>query len=701
MPLGAELQAGRAFFDLVPRLDKGAAAATEAQAGAAFSGLSSNAAKTGLAIGAGLVAGGAVVAAGLIKISGSFDDAFDGIRVATGKTGAAFEGLKDSFRTVVAGVPDSLAEVGTAIGEINKRTGATGPALEGLATQFLNLSRITDTDLAGNIESVSELFVNFGIRTEDQAGKLDELFRASQATGTSVSDLATAMASGGSVLRQVGFNFEQSAALVGLLGKAGVEAGSVMGPLSKAIATAAKSGEDATSVFRNTFDAIKRAPDDTAAAGAAIEVFGAKAGPKLAGLIREGKLSYDELAKSIAGGPETINGAAKDVEDFGEKFARLKNKVMLVLEPLAGKFFDGLTKIAEFGERNFAPTVERITDVLTKVGDAAGWVSDHWNVLGPIFTGVAAIIGTVLIPALVAMGIQSVINAAKAVAAWVTTQASALAALAAQSAVVAGIVAGWILMGVQSLLNAAKIAAAWLIAMGPIALIIAAVIGLVAVIVTNWETIKNAITTAVEAVLGFLRNNWPLILAILTGPIGLAVLAIVKHWDTIKNGVTAVKDWIVARFNDVVSFVTGLPGRISGVVGNMWDGIKNAFKGAINWIIRAWNSLEFKIPGIKIGPVGYDGFTIGMPNIPELAAGGSITAGGLSIVGEGTRAGELVNLPRGASVIPLDVARMIAAAGSAGEAAPIIGGDLVLNGADMTPADVVSELGWYAKVSGR
>ncbi|MGV7904050.1 hypothetical protein PJN93_30015, partial [Mycobacterium kansasii] len=60
----------------------------------------------------------------------------------------------------------------------------------------------------------------------------------------------------------------------------------------------------------------------------------------------------------------------------------------------------------------------------------------------------------------------------------------------------------------------------------------------------------------------------------------------------------------------------------------MWDGIRDAFKGAINWIIRAWNSIEFKIPGFKVGPVGYDGFTLGVPDIPEFAQGGWTGPGG-------------------------------------------------------------------------
>jgi hypothetical protein len=248
-------------------------------------------------------------------------------------------------------------------------------------------------------------------------------------------------------------------------------------------------------------------------------------------------------------------------------------------------------------------------------------------------------------------------------------------------------------LGVQSLLHAAKVAAAWLISMGPIALVVAAVVGLVAVVIKNWETIKNAITAAVNVVLGFLRANWPLILAIITGPIGLAVLAIAKNWDTIKGGVTAVKDWIVARFNDIVGFVTGLPGRISSAAKGMWDGIAGAFKAAVNTIIRGWNAIEFKIPGFKVGPVGFDEFVLGVPDIKPLARGGRFDPG-FHLTGE--RGPELALFDRPGFMV--NNARL---ADLLGGGAPVFGGDLVLNAADMTPADVSAELSWWARTSGR
>ena len=61
---------------------------------------------------------------------------------------------------------------------------------------------------------------------------------------------------------------------------------------------------------------------------------------------------------------------------------------------------------------------------------------------------------------------------------------------------------------------------------------------------------------------------------------------------------------------------------------------ENAFKEAINFIIRGWNGLEFRVPGFSIGPIGYDGFTLGLPDIPLLADGGIVNSATLAVIGE-------------------------------------------------------------------
>jgi hypothetical protein len=243
--------------------------------------------------------------------------------------------------------------------------------------------------------------------------------------------------------------------------------------------------------------------------------------------------------------------------------------------------------------------------------------------------------------------------------------ASAVRTGAKVAAQVALQVARWIFLGVQALLNAAKVALAWLISLGPIALVGAAVIALVALIVLNWDKV----TAAFAAAFDWLKRNWPLVLAILTGPIGLAVLAIVRNWDTIKakgaaalqwirDKATGAKDWLVAKFNAVVDFFTGLPGRIARAGRGMWDFVADTFKTAVNRVIGFWNDLEFTIGGGTYDPLGRFGpsvsvpsFTFRTPNLPTLWAGGNVTRGGLALTSE--LGPELLALPSGASVTPL------------------------------------------------
>lgn len=121
--------------------------------------------------------------------------------------------------------------------------------------------------------------------------------------------------------------------------------------------------------------------------------------------------------------------------------------------------------------------------------------------------------------------------------------------------------------------------------------------------------------------------------------------------DKVGGFMTGMKDWVVEKWNQVVGFVQGIPGRISKAASGMWNGIKNSFRDAVNWIIRKWNNLSFTIGGGTFAGQRIPGMTLSTPNIPMLAKGGHITGAGTALVGE--RGPELVHLGRGATVQPL------------------------------------------------
>jgi hypothetical protein len=193
--------------------------------------------------------------------------------------------------------------------------------------------------------------------------------------------------------------------------------------------------------------------------------------------------------------------------------------------------------------------------------------------------------------------------------------------------------------GAMWLLNAAVLS-------NPIVGITVAVIAFVAAIVIAYkkcETFREivqgafrAVRNAAAAAFGWVRDNWPLLLAILTGPVGLAVLAVVKNFDRIKAAGSAVKDALVTAFSGVTDIITA------------------PFRAAVEGIRSAWNSTiggkGFSFGGWDPpGPGSVPGISF---EIPRLAAGGSITRRGWTMVGE--EGPELLNLGRGAQVVPLD-----------------------------------------------
>ncbi|GAB3065204.1 phage tail tape measure protein [Salinicoccus sesuvii] len=268
------------------------------------------------------------------KAANDIDKAYSIIRTGTGATGDDLEELKESFKTVFADVPDDAELVGTALADLNTRTGLTGEALEGMTKQFLDLGRITGEDVPTLIANGTRVFGDWNIATEDQADTLDYLFKVSQNTGIGVNDLMQKVVQFGSPMRQMGFEFDETAAIMAKFEKEGVNAELVMGSMRQGLGYFAREGIDAREGLMQTIEAIQQAGSESEATGLAMEVFGARAGPDMASAIREGRFDLEELLETIESSPETIGAAAEESETFGQKVSRLFNEMKLAIEPL-------------------------------------------------------------------------------------------------------------------------------------------------------------------------------------------------------------------------------------------------------------------------------------------------------------------------------------------------------------------------------
>lgn len=511
---------------------------------------------------------------GLEQIGERFDAAFDKIRTQTGATGEALKGLEADFKNTLSGVPSSMGDVSTAIAGINQKLGLTGKPLDDLATQILTLSRITKTDLAGNVADVTGLFNQWNVSTGDQGKKLDELFRVSQKTGISVGDLAKTMSSGGTRFRAAGLDFEQSATLLGLLAKNGLDANAVMPALSRALATAAKDGKPAAKVFQDTFDQIRRAPTDAEAAGVALKVFGARAGPQFAALIREGKLSYEDFATAIAQGGDTIMQAAADTDDWREKLETLKNKALVALEPIASRVFEGLTSL-----------IELAANAIDAFSKSPAWVEIRDVILPGIGHAFQDFLFTFQNP-----------DTAIKVGGWegaVFRIGAAFgkafqAALAAGEQVVAWFQRNWptIRAVVQAVSDAVGKALAFL-----------------------YDEVLPRVTAAVEAAVGFVVDNWPKVQAAIQ-----AVVDFLKgvDWgglfDGLKTGYQAATDWIVnvgvPDLGGAWQWLQDQAQALAAYVSERWDDIQKAVDNVITYLKVLF--VEFFGPVIVLWQTSHD-----------------------------------------------------------------------------------------------
>lgn len=131
---------------------------------------------------------------------------------------------------------------------------------------------------------------------------------------------------------------------------------------------------------------------------------------------------------------------------------------------------------------------------------------------------------------------------------------------------------------------------------------------------------------------------------LLTNTIKKAVDAACKVFNVLKTTVgnvfKALIDLVRKPVNTIIGFINGL---IRGIV------------GGVNGVIRALNRFQIKVPDwiTKLTGIKTFGFNLGevtAPQIPLLAQGGE--ADGTALVGE--KGPELVDLPKGATVIPLN-----------------------------------------------
>jgi immunity-specific protein beta241 len=294
-----------------------------------------------LAVGGAVVAGVVAVGKELYDLGSRFDEVADTIRVGTGATGEALDGLVDVAHGVATTIPTSFEQAGTTVADVNTRLGLTGDTLQTVASQYLEAGRILGSEV--DISTTSAAFSAFGIEGEAVSGALDELFQVSQATGVGMNELASSAQKNAGAMQELGFGFEDSVRMIGVFDKAGLDADATLGAMRKGLMGMMQPGEDVQATFKRVTGEIQGyidAGDSAAALNEAKNIFGAKGADQMVQAIQTGVLSMDDLTAATGQTQDTILGVGQETMDAAEKWEILKNRGLEALEPLASGVFD-------------------------------------------------------------------------------------------------------------------------------------------------------------------------------------------------------------------------------------------------------------------------------------------------------------------------------------------------------------------------
>ena len=468
-----------------------------------------------------------VVSAGVAAIGGAYiaafnevDEGADNVLKATGATGQAAEELEEVYGRVAGSIVGDFADIGSAVGEINTRFGYTGDKLEKASLDFEKFASITGVDATEAVKSVSRALNDSGIPLDEYDTLLDQLAKAGQSAGVDVNILADSLSTNGSIMRSMGFDTEETIALLSQFELSGADTSSMLTGMRRAMANWAKEGKNGNKEFEKTVQGIK---DGSISASDALDIFGTKAGPMLVDAIKSGKFEYSDMLKTIQNSKGTVESTFDATVDGGYEMELAMQNAKLAAAEVGDTLSTSLT-----------PFVEDATKKLQ--GFANWWSNLDGKTQNTIITvaGVIAVIGPVLI--------------------MLGTVASSISKI---TALVSAMRSSTLLAAAAAKIHAA---AQWLVntsIMGcPIMWIIAAIVALIAIVVLlvkNWDKVKaagekcwNAIKNTCSKARQGVNNAW----------------SNVKSWfgekvDGIKNKFAQIKDAIIKPFRTAIDKVKG------------------------------------------------------------------------------------------------------------------------------------------------
>lgn len=494
----------------------------------------------------------AAAAAGVAAFS-AVDEGVDTIVTATGASGEALDGLVASYETIATSIPEELGDVASAVGEVNTRFHTTGEELEGQTTLFLQFAKITGGDVVSSVDSADKVLKTFGKTSDDASGLLGMVAKAAQDTGINAQGLLDDVLANSATFKELNFSLEESVNFMALLDENGVESGTALAGLKKAVVNLTDAGMSESEALQTVIDKIKNAGSETEALTIAQETFGTKGAAEMATAIREGRLSLDDLSASMADYSTVVTDTYNNTMDGVDGATTAANAAKIAMSTLGETISDML-----------APIFQHLTQLLIDAKARFDTLDDGQKQAIVTIGLIVAAIG----PALVIIG--KVITAVGTI----TTGVGSLVGFVGGTVV--PLITGTVVPLISSTLMPILSGLWGLLVANPIGVVVVAIGGLIAAFVLLWNKCE-----------GF-RNFW------------------LNLFSSVKSTVVDAKNNVLSTFDGIKN---GISSRIEGAKNSVHNAIEN-IKGFFNF---SWSLPHLQLPHPYIS----GRFSLNPPSVPS------------------------------------------------------------------------------------
>lgn len=580
--------------------------------------------RKGMMLVTGVAAGISAGVAGAFAFTDQYQNAMNKMQAQTGATAKETEKLGESVKNVyAANYGNDMQDVADSMAQVKIATGATGKELEGLTKYAIGVRDTFGYDIPESTKVAQQMMKQFGISGEqaynlitqgaqqgldvngdmlDTFNEYSVYFKTLGFDAEGMFDVLKAGSDAGALnLDKVGDTIKELGIRVKDGSKSSQQAFTDLGLDADEMAQRfAKGGESSQKALKEVFkriseieDPVKRNSVGVSLMGTQFEDLEYKTVAAMGNIKTSVDMNSDALKKMDGVKFNSMSSAIRGVGRIilVEMLDPMQKKVM----PMFNKFINNL--------KDNIPTIKKVA------GDTFGGIANFIQKMQPTFLN----LWKSLKPIAEVVGI-AIYGAFKAIETIIPPITNALSFLLAKFTnmkgfvpIMTGILAAFatfrlylLAMRVPAMViqTISVLTRTWAVAQmllntvllaNPIGLIIAAVAGLVAAFVVAYkrsETFRNfidklwsAIKTGASAVMNWLKTNWPTLLAIITGPIGLIVLAVVKNWDSIKSSTisifNAVKDFIVSAFHFIKDTTIRIVQGYVNNVKNNWNTLKN------------------------------------------------------------------------------------------------------------------------------